>query len=484
MECGRGGGDGHNGRRHGTRMSIARCTTDAERARFQVFAFLFALAAVLYHRWTWFDPTPHALPLAAAVAVLLKPSSTTRLLILALLQAGFAFADLPDANTNRTLTFFLSTTVVCGWIVARRRGASHQDGGAWLRAFAPPLCAQLLVVYFWACWHKLNTDFIDIETSCGVTLYTRVVERVPFLPWPTGSSTLWAVVTGTILVEALIPILLVFRRTRLLGIALSVALHFGCGLTMFYDFSITMMAVLFLFTPPSFARDLIHTPAFQLRERLGFSQHRWALLTTLTAIACAAITQVVFWDMFDFFRYAWWTLPVPLAYVAFRLVRKHWTWPRASELLRMSPLLAVIPCALFINGMSPYLGWKTETSFAMYSNLRTEGGRTNHLLLGAPLTLFPYQTDLVRIESSSDPEIADLADAGYEVPFYELRRRVAELTADGVRGIAITFERAGVLHTVTAAEQDPEISRAPSFVERKLLRFRTILPYDANSCSH
>jgi hypothetical protein len=38
--------------------------------------------------------------------------------------------------------------------------------------------------------------------------------------------------------------------------------------------------------------------------------------------------------------------------------------------------LLVVPIAVFLNGVMPYLGLKTETSWAMFSNLRTEGDRS------------------------------------------------------------------------------------------------------------
>lgn len=456
----------------------------AAAARYRVFAVLFALATVLYHRWKWFSPLLETLPLVAATLVLVKPSATWRLLLLAVLQSVFAYRDLPDANTNRTLMVFLSATIACAWPVAWRRAGGRPDAAAWLRAFEPALRAQLVVVYAWAFWHKLNADFFDVELSCAVELYLRVTERVAFVPWPTDAAALKAVAVGTVAVEGLLPVLLVIPRTRWMGLAVGAALHFGFGLTMFYDFSMTMLALLFLFAPPELARDLLELRGLSLRARLGLSPRAWTRLLTAGAVLFAAVTELVFWDMFDFFAVAWAIVPFAVGLVAWRIARRSWRWPPARELLRVPPALAVFPLLLFLDGASPYLGAKTETAFAMYSNLRTEGGRTNHLLVPRPLALFDYQTDLVVLESSSDRELADLATLGYPVPFYVLRRRVVELVEQGVEDVAITYTRDGEHRAVAAAEHDPELSDAPSYLERKLLRFRTILPMDANACSH
>ena len=67
---------------------------------------------------------------------------------------------------------------------------------------------------------------------------------------------------------------------------------------------------------------------------------------------------------------------------------------RPTFSFRPWPVL-LVPLLTGLNGCSPYLGLKTETAFAMYSNLRTEGGQSNHLLVPAGVQLFGFQQDLV-----------------------------------------------------------------------------------------
>jgi hypothetical protein len=173
-----------------------------------------------------------------------------------------------------------------------------------------------------------------------------------------------------------------------------------------------------------------------------------------------------------------------LAWVAFRLRDEPRPLPPARELMRTPAALAPFPALVFLNGLCPYVGAKTETAFAMYSNLRTEGGSTNHLLVPRPLALFPYQTDLARVLSSSDTELQALAEAGHPVPFFTLRRRLAELARAGVGGVRLSYVRGGRTLTTEAAERDAELARPPSAFELRFLRVRTILPPDANACSH
>jgi len=51
---------------------------------------------------------------------------------------------------------------------------------------------------------------------------------------------------------------------------------------------------------------------------------------------------------------------------------------------------------LFVSA-APYLGLKTESPIAMFSNLHTEGGISNHLLFSQPPYLFDYQSKVVKV---------------------------------------------------------------------------------------
>jgi len=142
----------------------------------------------------------------------------------------------------------------------------------------------------------------------------------------------------------------------------------------------------------------------------------------------------------------------------------------------------IVPALLIFDGLTPYLGLKTETAFAMYSNLRTEGnGETNHLIWRHRLDLADYQRDLVRIMDSNDDVLEVDARWGAEIPYYVLRKRVADLVQSGKRGIRVTYVRGGNTIRLDRAETVPELAAMPSWLERKTLRFRTI---DSEGCAH
>jgi hypothetical protein len=69
-----------------------------------------------------------------------------------------------------------------------------------------------------------------------------------------------------------------------------------------------------------------------------------------------------------------------------------WTWSIRSKWMHSFYLL------LAIFGMNPYLGLRTAGTFSMFSNIRTEGPRSNHLLLGSnPIKFWDFQEDIIYI---------------------------------------------------------------------------------------
>jgi hypothetical protein len=63
--------------------------------------------------------------------------------------------------------------------------------------------------------------------------------------------------------------------------------------------------------------------------------------------------------------------------------------------------LVVIPLVLILNGISPYLGLRTGTSFDMWSNLQTFAP-DNHLIMPASLNLLADATTPITMLDSND----------------------------------------------------------------------------------
>jgi hypothetical protein len=159
------------------------------------------------------------------------------------------------------------------------------------------------------------------------------------------------------------------------------------------------------------------------------------------------------------------------------------------------PLL-VFPALLVVNGLGPYLGYKTIATFGMFSNLRTEGGATNHLLL-PPAPPDSLENDLIEIADSSSPRLRSFGRHGVRVSYFELRRLLggrdsvpdsviaqSSRAAPGFRALAnevmaeefwVVYVRNG--RTIRASRRsDPgaEVFRPPPWLLSKLIGFHQV----------
>ena len=147
-----------------------------------------------------------------------------------------------------------------------------------------------------------------------------------------------------------------------------------------------------------------------------------------------------------------------------------------------------------INSASPYLGFKTSTNVAMYSNMRTEGDLNNHLFMPT-LSLFDYQRDLIEIVDSNSAAISAMkthkARYGFEgqefevlIPYFELRRAVS---SDPTDNLEVTYIRNGEMRTFqrgAEANVDTDIDVAPPLVIAKLAHFRPVFKGEKSYCLH
>jgi hypothetical protein len=99
-----------------------------------------------------------------------------------------------------------------------------------------------------------------------------------------------------------------------------------------------------------------------------------------------------------------------LASEAIALILVVCVWLRHSaglghaQRIGLGHALAFVPILLItVAGFAPYIGLKTEASFTMFSNLRTEGHLWNHLLLPQSMRVFRFQDELIKVVETSDP---------------------------------------------------------------------------------
>ena len=98
--------------------------------------------------------------------------------------------------------------------------------------------------------------------------------------------------------------------------------------------------------------------------------------------------------------------------VAFKSEAVSWAGFQVGLLPTYWPLW-LFPLLITLNGFSPYLGSKTQTSFAMFSSLRAEDDRPNHFFLAGFPQIWDYQRDVVEIVRSENQVFEQLRPHSY-----------------------------------------------------------------------
>jgi hypothetical protein len=287
----------------------------------------------------------------------------------------------------------------------------------------------------------------------------------------------------TLACETAVPLLLIPRRTRHLGIMVGLLFHAALMISpavAVFDFTIAVYLMLYLFTPAEFDRN-VHSwwsDAMQRHPVLQawLQRYRWCF-SVLPALALVAVS--LHSSMGDLsVRLAWLRWTAAMAVVGGSILLGCiglYSRQRQSTPLCWVPRwglpYAVMGLAL-LNGLCPYLGLKTQGSFTMFSNLRTEAGAWNHLLIPETIRCVEgYQDRLVHIAATDDPVLKqNYVDRGLLATEFEVRRRLTVQPS-----ISLTVQQGEQLVAVDPAT-DPVLGAPLDLISRKLLIFRPVCP--------
>jgi hypothetical protein len=139
--------------------------------------------------------------------------------------------------------------------------------------------------------------------------------------------------------------------------------------------------------------------------------------------------------------------------------------------------LLLAPALILASSLSPYVGLKTVPTLSMFSNLRTEGERPNHLFMPARLKVFGYQDDLVEVVEANHPAFERLQRQGLLLPWFEFNRQLHRVGAamPPRRPLVVRYVRGGEEHVVRRepGSDGSDLEPIPWHLD-KLLRFRAI----------
>jgi hypothetical protein len=435
-----------------------------------------------YAEWSA-DPVDLALTVLAT-AVLLRPLSLAPFAALLFLQIVDLVLELPWVSNHWLFAGCAAATILAA--LAQRRVLQRWeplDRDALLESFAPWVRLQLVVLYAFAVLHKLNFDFLDPDTSCAAVHSDALMEALA-VPLPAG-PTRQAVITLTLAIEVLVPIGLTFRRTGAAAMLLGGVFHGAIGLNLdvapFYNFSSLVFACYALFLPEDFLaalRQRLDGLAASLRRR-PLQALRWArrlLAAGGLLLVLSGVWVGQSWSLDANLLRSLWAL-YTFGLMALVVLGYAGTARGRVPLMGRPAGLAIFPALLILNGLSPYLGFKTETSFGMFSNLRTEGELGNHLFLRRAPRIASLQEGLVKVLDSSDPGLRRVSRSPLLFVFFEFRDYVSRRPEASVR-----YLRRDRLFEVARVADDPLLSHPTSPWARKLLIFRLVDP--RGRCRH
>lgn len=387
-----------------------------------VFVMLW-LAAIISHydeRMAWHaaaasllagGPLVEALPLVgtlAAYAGLVLARSRLVVATALVLQLLVFAIDLPR-TANHWLIASAVSVALLGALAAEARRPGARRPGRDLEGLAPGLAAARLVtvlVYALAVLHKTNSDYLDLVDSCTMHFY-RQSRLVPWFPTLPETPPAWAaalLVHGVHLLQLAIPVLLSIRRTWFWGLVAGFLFHMMTALIM-RDFPTVMFALQFLFIPGEVQERLcrrldtllrgVTRGVMGLAGAIGLQALVWSLWSLgglehpQPVVPGEPVADGVFWGWLR----AWNVLVVAafVFFATFVLSRRLDRWRRPDLFHTRRLAFHLVPLVFFVNGMTPYLGFKDTGAMNMYSNLRVYEENWNHLFPPLErLKVFPY----------------------------------------------------------------------------------------------
>ncbi len=443
----------------------------ADLTPFTAFCWLWA-AGTLFHATDRFAVEFLGDQVAVALFALLffLTPNLHALVFMLLTQAFVAALKFPMIENHMVLVLAVDALLLCKLLPAFLWKTDVREDDAW-RSVVPTLRWLAILLYACALFHKLNTGFLDPVSSCAVTFYNDARTEQFWLPLPAlGDMGARVLIGATLLAEALIPLLLLWRRGWFWGIALGVLFHVFASQVM-RDFPLFAMALYVAFIP----EDVLKKTFVHLRPK------PFAMAAAACAVIGIAGSLVPGWEGLRTLSFRLWNIAVLLTFAWLCVfVFRNRLHAVPAERREARPWHAILPVLFVVNCMLPYAGLRTIGTLSMFSNLRTEAGTENHLFMPR-IGPAAFQDDLVEIVETNDPMLRSDYPNEYRAAWSSLRQH-ARHRAENRQPFSLTYVRAGETVTLPDATKDAALTAAGSWWEKFTLGFRAVPPGAAAPC--
>ena len=217
-----------------------------------------------------------------------------------------------------------------------------------------------------------------------------------------------------VILEIIESIGLLFRKTQLIGLYSFIVLHIYLSLGGFIDFAAVCISLMISFIPAK----------SYLKYQHILSQKIDLLFLRIDRLQCyilglICIGVIVFFERtFNIYQtnnhrliifISGFLFIINMSYLCWYFIKKIYkekifVWETENLFYKIPIQVYSFIALLLFQGSQNYLGLSTAGTFSMFSNLRTEGGASNHLIMkNNPLEVFDYQKDLVYIEKITPP---------------------------------------------------------------------------------
>ncbi len=447
--------------------------------RQRIFGLFFALFSVFHALGHIFEYSralnslDFVVILFAALMLLSRPSSARLLFILVLVSTISTIIQAPSQSNHIMLRSMFLTGYWLSFLYAMIRSLPISDI---FSNFTLAGRGALLVMYFFGIFHKLNTGFLDPEYSCAAALWDQMLPPINLVQ---SVYVDYAAIYGTFIIEGLLVLALLSPKTRHIGMIGGILFHSFLALSnyaaylSFTTLSISMH-VLFLSRQQIDHINMTKDMAW-LQERAEKWTNKLAFFVLLLVGAfCILIKR------FDLASLCL----LPIVFVVCALIFRHGRAIEDDKTRSHSTAAYVIGVCVtalyFANGAMPYAGLKSAQAINMFSNLRLEGGVSNHIVFSKPPRVFGYLDDVAFITAqgtADEVQQIDNPEIGYV--YYDL---LAELADNPEMRVSFTMNGQSYENVGSADLQEDIDARLHHPIIRKFFHFQVVLLSEPTGC--